>query len=156
LRFLDARIGIKEPDVGRLIAATTLPALTEAGIDRAADFIGTELRKVAAAAKPLTVRTFVKDVAKAAGASPTDLWKKVAEDEPKLAGTGVRVTPAAAQRVTTMIRLSDGVHVSGLSTALDGRYRVATDPNSDGWILEILTSEYPIISHTARRGPIRT
>lgn len=154
LRFLGARVGVKEPDVGRLVALTALPVLEEQGVADAPRILGRELRRVAAASKPESIRTFVKHLAKEGGSDPTEAWRKVAEREPKLRDTGVRVSPAAAQRVTTEIVLDAGIRVSGLSTALEGRYEIIDNPSGDGWILQIFTAEYPEVTHRVRRGPI--
>jgi hypothetical protein len=154
LRFLGARVGVKEPDVGRLVALTALPVLEEQGIPNGSALVAKELRRVAAAAKPETVRSVVKHLAEEAGAEPTDIWRKVVQREPKLRDAGVRMSPAAAQRVTTEITLEAGIRVSGLSTALEGRYEIVDNPDADGWILQVFTSEYPIVTHKVKRGPI--
>lgn len=156
LRFLGARVGVREPDVGRLIARTTLPVLEEAGATNAARVLGKELQRVAAASKPEAVRTFVKHLAEESGADASAVWKRVADTEPKLADSGVRISPAAAQRVTTEIVLHGGVKVTGLSTSLEGRYNVIDNPEGDGWILQIFTAEYPEVNHRMRGGPIST
>lgn len=154
LRFLGARVGVKEPDVGRLVALTALPVLDEQGVVDAPKILGRELRRVAAASKPESVRTFVKHLAEEGGSDPSEAWQKVTEREPKLRDSGVRVSPAAAQRVTTEIVMDAGIRVSGLSTALEGRYEIIDNPDGDGWILQIFTQEYPQITRRVRRGPI--
>lgn len=154
LRFLGARSGIKEPDVGRLVAAVAVPVLEDHGVEDAPSVVGSELRKIAAAEKPTSVRRFVKDIAKIADKPEAEVWKAVSKREPKLAAPDLRVTPAAAQRVVTVIELSDGVTVRGLSTSLNGRYDIIPDPDSDGWILQLKSTEYPRVSHSAKRGQI--
>lgn len=154
LRFLGARVGVKDPDVGRLVARTALPVLEEGGFADGARYLGKELKRVAAASKPEPVRTFVRRLAEAAGAEPGDVWKKVSDREPKLRDSGVRVSPAAAQRVTTEIVLAGGIRVTGSSTALEGLYEIIDNPNADGWILQIFTIEYPEVTHRTKRGPI--
>jgi hypothetical protein len=154
LNFLGARVGIKEPEVGRLVAATALPVLQEDGVADAPKILGAQLKRVAAASKPESIKTFVRHLAEEAKSPVGNLWKQVVEREPKLGQSGVRVSPAAAQRVMTEIVLQGGVKVSGLSTALDGRFNVIKNPEGDGWILQILTADYPRVTHRLRRGPM--
>ncbi|MDQ3878299.1 MAG: hypothetical protein M3290_08135, partial [Actinomycetota bacterium] len=154
LRFLGARVGVKEPDVGKLVALTTLPVLQEEGVQNADALMGNELKRVAAATKSEPVRSMVRHLAKEAGVEPNEVWKKVAEREPKLKDAGVSVSPAAAQRVITEIAVAGGVRVTGPSTSLDGGYEIIDNPNADGWILQIFTSEYPKVTHQVKRGPI--
>lgn len=154
LRFLGARVGVKEPDAGRLVALTVLPALKEEGVANAPTIMGNELKRVAAASKPEPVRSIVKHLAEEAGVEPNKMWKKVIQREPKLRDAGFRVSPAAAQRVTTEIILEGGVRVTGLSTVLEGRYEIIENPEGDGWIVQILTAQYPKVTNQVKRGPI--
>lgn len=154
LRFLGARVGVKEPDVGRLVASAIVPVLEERDVDDAPLLVANELKRVAAATKAESVKTFVKRVAEAAETPPTDVWAAVGEREPKLREPRVKVSPAAAQRVRTEIVLPGGIKISGLSTELGGRYNIIRDPKSDGWIVQVFTPEFPTIRHRNRPGRI--
>jgi hypothetical protein len=154
LRFLGARIGIKEPDVGRMVAAVAVPLLKERGVENAEMVVGIELRKIAGTLEPTSVEQVAKNLAEITHRPVSEIWQSISEKEPKLTAAGVQVTSAAAKRVQTVIELSHGVIVRGLSTALEGRYDTVSDPESDGLLFRIKTSLPPKVTHSAKRGQI--